>query len=119
MKTCFVIAILIAAPLVSTADTISSAQAKDHIGEAATVCGMVADARYLETGSHVTFLNFDKPYPEQTFTAFLPAENRSKFGTPEKEYKGREICVTGKIQEYRGNPEIVLTDPQQIKAAAK
>jgi hypothetical protein len=54
-------AILLTQPLFA-ADTISSAQAKDHIGETKTVCGRVADARYLETRSHVTFLNFDKPY---------------------------------------------------------
>ena len=89
------------------------------MGETATVCSRVADARYQETRSHVTFLNFDKPYPDHTFTAFLAAENRAKFGTPEKDYNGREICVSGKIQEYHGKPEIVLTDPQQIKAEAK
>jgi micrococcal nuclease len=64
-------------------------------------------------------LNFDKPYPDHTFTAFLPAANRAKFGTPEKDYIGRQICVTGKIEEYHGKPEIILTDPQQIKSDPK
>jgi hypothetical protein len=36
-----------------------------------------------------------------------------------KDYKDREICVSGKIQEYRGKREIVLTDPQQIKSDPK
>jgi len=111
--------VLIGMSHVAIADTISSAQAKDHVGETATVCGKVADARYQETGSHVTFLNFDKPYPDHTFTAFIPAESRSKFGTPEKEYLNKEACVTGKIQDYRGKPEIVLTEPQQLKAPTK
>src|SRR5215469_13846689 len=97
------------------ADTIPSVQAKDHIGETATVCGRVADARYQENGSHVTFLNFDRPYPDHTFSAFLAAENRSKFGSPEKDYKDKDVCVTGKIQDYHGKPEIILTDPDQIK----
>ena len=52
-------AILLTQPLFA-ADPISSAQAKDHIGETKTVCGRIADARYLETRSYVTFLNFDK-----------------------------------------------------------
>jgi len=115
MKSLLVGAILLSLPGRSLADSIPSAQAKDHVGETATVCGRVADARYQETGSHVTFLNFDKPYPDHTFTAFIPAENRSKFGAPEKEYLNQEACVTGKIQDYRGKPEIILTDPQQIK----
>jgi micrococcal nuclease len=119
MRAAVALAILIGLPRPSLADAIPSAQAKDHIGETATVCGRVADTLYQETGSHVTFLNFDKPYPSHTFTAFLPAENRSKFGTPEKDYKDKDICVTGKIENYRGKPEIVLTDPQQIKVQAK
>ena len=113
------LAILIGIPQLSIADAIPSAQARDRIGETATVCGRVADTLYQETGSHVTFLNFDKPYSDHTFTAFLPAENRSKFGTPEKEYKDKDICVTGKIEDYHGKPEIVLTNPQQIKAPPK
>jgi|SRR5580700_7863018 DNA/RNA endonuclease YhcR with UshA esterase domain len=96
------------------ADTIPSAQAKDHIGETATVCGRVTDARYLETGSHVTFLNFDRPFPNHTFTGFIPGESRAKFGTPEKDYLGKDVCITGKIQDYRGKPEIILNDPQQV-----
>jgi hypothetical protein len=103
----------------SLAETIASADAKDHVGETATVCGRVADASYQESGSHVTFLNFDKPYPNHTFTAFLSAENRARFGTPEKDYKDKDICVTGKIEEYHGKPEIILTDPKQIAIKAK
>ena len=28
-------------------------------------------------------------------------DSRNKFGTPESEYKGKHICVTGKIAEYK------------------
>lgn len=119
MKIWLAVVFVTAAPFLSAADAISSAEAKSHIGETAAVCGLVADATYQQNGSHVTFLNFDKPYPDHTFTAFLPAENREKFGAPEKEYKGKQICVTGKILEYHGKPEIILTDPQQIKLQTK
>jgi DNA/RNA endonuclease YhcR with UshA esterase domain len=27
---------------------------------------------------------------------------------------GKRICVTGQISDYRGKPEIVLTDPSQL-----
>ena len=116
MKALPTISILLTLAGASHADTLSSAQAKDHIGETATVCGHVADTRYLDTGSHVTFLNFDKPYPNHSFTAFIPAQSRAKIGTPERDYKDKDICVTGKIEDYRGKPEIVVNEPQQIKA---
>jgi DNA/RNA endonuclease YhcR with UshA esterase domain len=118
MKTTVAIAILAAVPLLAD-DTVRAAEAKNHIGETIAVCGKVVDTRYQETGSHVTFLNFDNPYPNHTFSVFLPAENRTKFGTPEKDYKDNNICVTGKVEEYHGKPEIILTDPQQIKEQVK
>ena len=87
---------------------------EDHIGDA-TVCGTVASARYAAyTKGQPTFLNLDKPYPNPVFTVLIWGENRSKFGAPESEYKGKRICATGKIAEYRGVPEIVADSPKQI-----
>ena len=40
--------------------------------------------------------------------------DRSKFGTPETTLRGRRICVTGKLQDRGGLPEIILTDPKQL-----
>ncbi len=99
---------------------LSSAEAKNHIGETATVCGNVVSSRYASsTKGQPTFLNLDEPYPRQVFTALIWGENRSKFGTPESEYKGKRICVTGKITEYRGVPEIVVDSPEQIGPGPK
>lgn len=94
----------------------SASEAKDHIGESATVCGEVASTRYAaSTKGQPTFLNLDKPYPNPLFTVLIWGENRSKFGRPEVDYKDKRICVTGKIAEYHGVAEIVANDPGQIK----
>ncbi len=94
---------------------LSAAEAKDHVGEMATVCGTVASTRYAtSTKEQPTFLNLDKAYPNQIFTIVIWGSNRTKFGTPEVDYKGKRICITGKIAEYRGVPEIVADDPKQI-----
>jgi hypothetical protein len=91
-------------------------EAKDHIGEQATVCGNVASTRYAATTrGKPTFLNLDKPYPSQVFTVLIWGESREKFGTPEEKYREKQICVTGKITEYRGAPEIVVSDPLNIE----
>jgi DNA/RNA endonuclease YhcR with UshA esterase domain len=63
-------------------------------------------------------LNLDKPYPNQIFTIVIWGNNRSKFGTPEDDYKGKRICVSGKITAYAGLPEIVVDDPKQIRTEA-
>jgi hypothetical protein len=61
-----------------------------------------------------TLLDLGKPSPNATFTAVVYGENRAKFGTLETSLRGKRICVTGKISNYQGKPEIVLTDPSQL-----
>jgi DNA/RNA endonuclease YhcR with UshA esterase domain len=98
----------------------STSEAKEHFGETATVCGEVVSARYADsTKGQPTFLNLDKPYPNQVFTVVIWGNNRSKFGTPEDAYKGKRICVSGKITAYGGLPEIVADDPKQIRTEAE
>jgi len=96
-------------------DKLTAAQAKDHIGETATVCGSVASARYAEkTKGSPTFINLDKPYPQHVFTVVIWGSDRAKFGQPEENWKDKKICVTGKIQEFQSKPEIVVKDPSQV-----
>ena len=113
MKHAAALMVFCVAPVLFAAD-IPAAAAKDHIGETGTVCGKVAGTRYLEQ-SKITFLNFDKAYPDTPFTAIIRDEHRGKFGKPEETYLNKDVCVTGKIEEYNKKPQIVLTDPSQVK----
>jgi hypothetical protein len=98
------------------AKRLRAVEAKDHVGEKSTVCGKVASTRYaVTTRGKPTFLNLDKPYPNQIFTILIWGENRKKFGTPEEKYRDKQVCVTGTIAEYRGTPEIVVSDPQSVE----
>jgi len=95
---------------------LTTAEAKEHYGKTATVCGEVVSTRYADsTKGQPTFLNLDKPYPNQIFTIVIWGNNRNKFGAPENDYKGKRICATGKITAYAGLPEIVADEPKQIK----
>jgi len=106
----------VSATALGQAKKLTAAEAKDHIGEQATVCGRVASTRYAATTrGKPTFLNLDKPYPSQLFTVLIWGENREKFGTPEEKYRDKQICVTGKITEYRKAAEIVVSDPRNIE----
>jgi micrococcal nuclease len=98
------------------ADVLSAKDAAAHVGELATVCGVVASAKYsTSTKGEPTFLNLDEPYPSQVFTVLIWGSNRAAFGAPESKYAHKSICVTGKIQEFKGKPEIVATQPGQIQ----
>jgi hypothetical protein len=104
-----------AMPAKLVAQSITPAEAKNHVGERETVCGVVASANYaVRSRRQPTFLNLDEPYPRQIFVAAIWIEDRPKFGTPETTLKGKRVCVTGLIEEYRSVPQIVLRDTPQL-----
>jgi hypothetical protein len=95
---------------------LGASEAKNHVGERATVCGKVVSARFASrTRGQPTFLNLDKPYPNQIFTIVIWGSDRPKFGDPEAKYSERNVCVTGRITSYRDIPEIAANDPSQIE----
>jgi hypothetical protein len=108
--------VILWAALGSAQTSMVAAEAKNHVGEKGTVCGQVASTHYAtQSRGNPTFLNLDKPYPNQVFTVLIWGSDRPKFGEPEKAYRNKHICVTGKITEYKGNPEIIAYEPYQIK----
>ncbi len=96
----------------AAAQTISATDAKNHIGEKATVCGKVASERTATSiRGEPTFINLDTAYPNQIFTVLIWGEDRPNVGTLPPE--GSRVCVTGMIQEYRNTPEIVVRNNSQ------
>jgi len=80
-----------------------------------TVCDKVYGGRFLES-SETTLINLGGEYPDQKMTIVIKGSNRDKFKTaPEVAFKNKNICVTGKQIMYRGKPEIIVTEPGQIK----
>jgi hypothetical protein len=53
-------------------------EAKNHIGEPASVRGLVEQVSFSQKGH--AFLNFGGRYPKQVFTGFIPAQNVSAVG---------------------------------------
>jgi hypothetical protein len=112
---CLVIFFLFA-NVVFSANNISPEDAINHIGQQATVCGNVASTHFSpRSKGQPTFINLNRPYPNQIFTILIWGSNRSKFpGSPENYYGNKKICVSGKIQQYKGEPEIVVKSANQI-----
>ena len=90
------------------AQSLPADQAASHVGERRTVCGQIAE-EHTAQGSRgaPTFINLDKPYPNQIFTILIWGDERTSVGNFPA--AGR-VCVTGTITEYRGVPEIVVRD---------
>jgi hypothetical protein len=102
--------------LPAVAATITPEEAPAHVGETATVCGVVESAHFApRSRGQPTFLDFGRPYPSELFVALIWGGERPKFGEPEKTTQGTRVCVTGEIKLYHGTPEVILRDPEQLK----
>lgn len=94
---------------------LTTAEAAHHIGEKATVCGLVASAHYAENiNRQPTFINLDRAYPHPAFTLLIWGDYRGRFATPPETWRGR-VCATGVISAFHGKPEIKVISPAQIR----
>jgi hypothetical protein len=101
-------ALSVAAPAAAT--TYSDSQAAAHVGETATVEGLVTGTHISSKGTE--FINFGGRYPNQDFTAVIFARNAAQIDV--SQYYGKNLDVTGKIQLYQGKPEIIVGSPSQL-----
>jgi len=90
----------------------SLSEAGSHIGEYATVRGVVSAVFESKKGNY--FLNMGGDYPNQLFTAVIFKGSSSKFADSVA-FEGKTIEVTGKIKSYQGKPEIILDLPSYIR----
>lgn len=100
-----------------TAGYVPASGADDHVGEWATVCGRVVEARYVPgVRGRPTFLNFEAPYPDPPFTAVIWGRVRARLDRPPEEiFEGEDVCVERRIDRHRGTPQIVVEDPGRIR----
>lgn len=90
---------------------IGAAQAEDYIGKQVTVTGVVAQ---VSSRPGLTFLNFGKAFPNNTFTAIVRDRNTNQFDDLSG-LKGKAVAVKGRIIEYKDKPEIELTTKSQLR----
>jgi hypothetical protein len=91
----FVLGAMVPALSLQAAD-LTAQQAASHVGETATVCGIVASTNYaVRVKRQPTFLNLDQPYPQQVFTILIWGSDRPRFGTPEVQYIGKGHAILG------------------------
>jgi len=90
---------------------IAAAEAKKHLNTEAIVTGTVAEVNLAE---RLVRLNFEKPFPDQVFTAVIFARNTNLFPNVAR-LKNKTVEISGRIADYHGRPEIILTSTNQLK----
>ena len=109
---------ILAAPLLLTFSSCSHPASADdpamHIGEDATAKGRVLVV--FDSASGNTFLDFGGSRRNEIFTGVLiePAAVANPITNPER-FEKKRIAATGRIQFYRGQPVITISDESQIK----
>lgn len=98
---------------------ITPEDALSHAGETVRVCGTVTSASFMAASRRQpTYFNFGQPYPHHTFTVLIWGENRHKFPRPPiQTFDGKRICVSGVVSVWKGKPQIIVTEPDQIELA--
>lgn len=99
---------------VSAQSIIPAKFAEKHIGKRITVCDKVFGSI---KGNKATLLYLGGDYPKQVLTVVIESTAINKFRiNPAVDFKGKDICVTGVVSKDKGNPEIIVKDPKQIRA---
>ena len=91
-------------------------EAHEIVGEEAVVCGQVMQvATPKGIRGNPTYINMGARYPNHPFTVVIWGRDAMKFpmGTL-KSYEGKQISVTGLVEEYQGKPQIVVKEVEQI-----
>ncbi len=92
-------------------------EAGKYVGEQQVVCGPVAGTHYAASSrGKPTFLNVGEDYPSpRRFVVLIWGEYRHNFPEPpESLYLNKDICVRGKITEYKGIFEIEIRSAEAI-----
>jgi len=98
--------------LAQTSTVIPDSDAPQHIGQNATVQGVVVAVFKSKKGN--TFINFGDVYPNQTFTGWIPAGTPLASDPSIRSLQGKSVKITGLIELYRGKAEIRILSKSQI-----
>ena len=115
MKHIFIIAAitLLSASLVLAQSIIPAKNTAKYFGHKIKVCDKVYGSSHTSDG---TLLYLGEEQPKQLLTIIIKASNLAKFkGHPDIDFKGKDICVTGVVINDKGKPEIIVTEPKQIR----
>jgi len=104
-----------AAPGAEGPRRIAAAEAEKHYEETVIVTGKVAQ---VSIRPKLVYLNLDQKYPQTPMYCVIFARATNQFGDLKK-LEGKEVEITGKVEEYQNKAQIILNDTNQLKVIEK
>jgi hypothetical protein len=97
--------------LAQTVAVIADTEAAKHIGQKATVEGIVVE---VFTRGRNAFIDFGNDYPNQTVTGWVPRDSELAGASTLYGLEGKKVKITGTIEVYKGKPEIKIMSKAQL-----
>ena len=92
---------------------VSWKDAGQHIGREVTVEGRIVGTGATRSGS-ITFLNFSRNRGD--FTVKIFERYKKNFPQdPQRMYRGKTVRVTGRVGQYKGEPDMEIRRPEQVQ----
>jgi DNA/RNA endonuclease YhcR with UshA esterase domain len=91
-------------------------EAKNHLDETVIIKGEVSQISIIKSG--VVYFNMGGKFPDNKFSAVIMKKNVSKFDNV-KDYEGKIVEIKGYLKEYKGKPEIIVEEKDQVKIVPK
>jgi hypothetical protein len=107
--------------LFSTAQkNIDIEDASNYVNDSVIVCSKIYGGKFLEIlkGSP-TFLDVGAEYPNALLTLVIWGDVRKKFHQAPELLFNKDVCIYGVIEMYKGKPEIVIKNENQILQAIR
>ncbi len=100
----------------SFAQTVPIDSVASYEGKTVTICSKVQGVFTTRGEKKTTYISFGNPYPNATFTAIIFDGNLKNFKYNPSEYlKDKNVCLTSKVVMYKGKPEMILTNEEEVK----
>ena len=93
---------------------IAAKSAAKYTGQTTMICDKVYGTE-LVSGSNTTLLYLGSETGDYLTVLVKGPENPKFKWHPETDFKGRNVCVNGKIVDYKGKPAIYVTEASQLK----
>ena len=117
MKKIFLLITSICLWQISFSQTVPLDSVQFYVGKTITVCSIVQGTFVTKGEKKTTYINFGKPYPNNTFTAVIFETDLKNFKYIPSEYlKDKNVCITGKVELYKDKPQIIIKKEEYIKA---
>ena len=100
----------------TTAQTIKPSEARQHVGDKVTVCGIVKSATIIKGNPETTILTLGEEKFKATVSIAIWSTDYPKFKYVPADYlKGKAICVTGWMKLQGGKPQVIISSQEQVQ----